>query len=163
MTTTQPRPVEAGAPDDQPDWTLNRPVFLTAAAVTLAVTIWCVALPDQAYSTLETIVGWVSTSLGWYYIALTTFMNLGLPLMLGIWHGDIIGTVLLVGLLRLVVNHPQRFDRVVISNTGLPYNPDVPEAVVKEVEDDDSKIISVNNSSSKLISSKKRGMRSAKL
>ncbi len=40
----------------------------------------------------------------------------------------------LIGL-RLVVNHSERFDRVVISNTGLPYNPDVPEAVVKEVED----------------------------
>jgi choline/glycine/proline betaine transport protein len=72
MTTTQEQPVAAGTPDDQPDWTLNRPVFFTAAAVTLAVTVWCVALPDQAYSTLETVVGWVSTSLGWYYIALTT-------------------------------------------------------------------------------------------
>jgi stearoyl-CoA desaturase (delta-9 desaturase) len=40
-----------------------------------------------------------------HYVALTTFMNLGLPLALGFWHGDIIGTVLLVGLLRLVVNH----------------------------------------------------------
>ena len=40
-----------------------------------------------------------------HYVALTTFMNLGLPLMLGVWHGDIIGTVLLVGLMRLVVNH----------------------------------------------------------
>ena len=40
----------------------------------------------------------------------------------------------LIGL-RLVVNHPQRFDRVVISNTGLPYNPDVPEAVVRDIED----------------------------
>lgn len=40
-----------------------------------------------------------------HYVALTTFMNLGLPLLLGIWLGDIIGTVLLVGLLRLVVNH----------------------------------------------------------
>ena len=33
-----------------------------------------------------------------------------------------------------MVNHPHRFDRVVISNTGLPYNPDVPEAVVKDIE-----------------------------
>ena len=40
----------------------------------------------------------------------------------------------LVGL-RLVVNHSERFDRVVISNTGLPYNPDVPDSVVQEVED----------------------------
>ena len=39
----------------------------------------------------------------------------------------------LVGL-RLVVNHPQRFDRVVASNTGLPYNPDVPREVVEEIE-----------------------------
>lgn len=44
-----------------------------------------------------------------HYVALTLFMNLGLPLLLGIWHGDIIGTVLLVGLLRLVVNHHVTF------------------------------------------------------
>ena len=40
----------------------------------------------------------------------------------------------LIGL-RLVVNHPDRFSRVVISNTGLPYNPDVPKEVVQSVED----------------------------
>jgi len=40
----------------------------------------------------------------------------------------------LIGL-RLVVNHADRFDRVVIANTGLPYSPDVPAEVVKEVED----------------------------
>jgi stearoyl-CoA desaturase (delta-9 desaturase) len=44
-----------------------------------------------------------------HYVALATFMNLGLPLLLGIWHGDIIGTLLLVGLLRLVVNHHVTF------------------------------------------------------
>ncbi|NND69120.1 MAG: acyl-CoA desaturase [Halioglobus sp.] len=44
-----------------------------------------------------------------HYVPLTTFMNLGLPILLGIWHGDIIGTVLLVGLLRLVVNHNVTF------------------------------------------------------
>jgi haloalkane dehalogenase len=40
----------------------------------------------------------------------------------------------LIGL-RMVVNHPGRFARVVIANTGLPYNPDVPADVVKAVED----------------------------
>jgi haloalkane dehalogenase len=40
----------------------------------------------------------------------------------------------LIGL-RLVANYPDRFDRVVISNTGLPYNPDVPEDVVRDVEE----------------------------
>ena len=44
-----------------------------------------------------------------HYVALTTFMNLGLPILLGLWHGDIIGTLLLVGLLRLVVNHHVTF------------------------------------------------------
>jgi stearoyl-CoA desaturase (delta-9 desaturase) len=44
-----------------------------------------------------------------HYLALTVFMNLGLPLLLGIWHGDIIGTLLLVGLLRLVINHHVTF------------------------------------------------------
>jgi stearoyl-CoA desaturase (delta-9 desaturase) len=44
-----------------------------------------------------------------HYAALTTFMNLGLPLLLGVVLGDIIGTVLLVGLLRLVVNHHVTF------------------------------------------------------
>jgi len=44
-----------------------------------------------------------------HYVALTLAMNLALPVLLGIWHGDIIGTVLLVGLLRLVVNHQVTF------------------------------------------------------
>lgn len=36
-------------------------------------------------------------------------MNLVLPLLLGVWLGDVIGTLLLVGLLRLVVNHHVTF------------------------------------------------------
>lgn len=43
------------------------------------------------------------------YVALTLLMNLGLPIMLGVVLGDVIGTVLLVGLLRLVVNHHVTF------------------------------------------------------
>ncbi|MEM9758382.1 MAG: fatty acid desaturase [Pseudomonadota bacterium] len=44
-----------------------------------------------------------------HYVALTTFMNLGLPLLLGFALGDVVGTVLLVGLLRLVLNHHVTF------------------------------------------------------
>lgn len=44
-----------------------------------------------------------------HYVAITTFMNLGLPLLLGYVLGDIVGAVLLVGLLRLVVNHHVTF------------------------------------------------------
>ena len=39
----------------------------------------------------------------------------------------------LIGL-RLVADHADRFDRVVVSNTGLPYSPDVSDEVVREVE-----------------------------
>lgn len=44
-----------------------------------------------------------------HYVALTLLMNLGLPIMLGFALGDVIGTVLIVGLLRLVVNHHVTF------------------------------------------------------
>jgi haloalkane dehalogenase len=40
----------------------------------------------------------------------------------------------LIGL-RMVADHSERFSRVVISNTGLPYNPDVSDEVVKQVEE----------------------------
>ena len=39
----------------------------------------------------------------------------------------------LIGL-RLVAAHPNRFARVVIANTGLPHNPNVPVEIVREVE-----------------------------
>ncbi len=34
--------------------------------------MWCVFFPDHAFATLESVVGFVSTWFGWYYIALTT-------------------------------------------------------------------------------------------
>jgi len=39
----------------------------------------------------------------------------------------------LIGL-RMIVDQPERFDRVVISNTGLPYNPDVPADITRQVK-----------------------------
>ena len=48
------------------------PVFLSSALITLAVTVWCTVFPENALSTLASVVGWVSTWFGWYYIALTT-------------------------------------------------------------------------------------------
>ncbi len=88
MSATAEQPVSSGSPaDDRPDWTLNKPVFYSAAAVTLAVTLWCVIAravqsdaaieagePSQALSTLGDVVGWVSTWFGWYYVGLTTIV-----------------------------------------------------------------------------------------
>ena len=39
----------------------------------------------------------------------------------------------LIGL-RMIADQPDRFDRVVISNTGLPYNPDMPNDLLQEVK-----------------------------
>ena len=57
---------------DGPASRINLPVFVPAAVITIAVTLWCVITPDHAFRTLEGVVGWVSTWFGWYYIALTT-------------------------------------------------------------------------------------------
>ena len=59
-------------PSGEPGARINLPVFVPSAVVALAVTVWCVAAPDHALSTLEGVVGWVSTWFGWFYIALTT-------------------------------------------------------------------------------------------
>ncbi len=40
-----------------------------------------------------------------HYVAMTVAANVGAPLLLGFWHGDIVGCLLLIGLLRLVANH----------------------------------------------------------
>ena len=71
MSIAEPE-VRPPTADDGPAATLNKPVFFTAAGITLLVTVWSVAFPGNALSTLEGVVGWVSTWFGWYYIALTT-------------------------------------------------------------------------------------------
>jgi stearoyl-CoA desaturase (delta-9 desaturase) len=43
------------------------------------------------------------------YVLITVTMNVGLPIAIGWWQGDIIGSFLLIGLLRLVVNHHVTF------------------------------------------------------
>lgn len=44
-----------------------------------------------------------------YYLQLTIATNFGIPLALGIWHGDIISSLLLAGFLRLVLSHHTTF------------------------------------------------------
>ncbi|MEM1403654.1 MAG: fatty acid desaturase [Pseudomonadota bacterium] len=44
-----------------------------------------------------------------HYVAITTFMNIGVPVLIGLAVGDVIGAILVVGLLRLVLNHHVTF------------------------------------------------------
>jgi choline/glycine/proline betaine transport protein len=72
MTDARPDVPMTPSRPEGPRAVLSRPVFLASAVVTLGVTLWCVVAPKHAYSTLEGVVGWVSTWFGWYYVALTT-------------------------------------------------------------------------------------------
>ncbi|GHF00052.1 fatty acid desaturase [Thalassotalea profundi] len=44
-----------------------------------------------------------------YYLLLTIATNFGIPLAFGLWHGDVISSLLLVGFLRLVLSHHTTF------------------------------------------------------
>ncbi len=44
-----------------------------------------------------------------HYLLLVCVMNIALPVAIGAWYGDIVGALLLVGLLRLVANHHLTF------------------------------------------------------
>ena len=44
-----------------------------------------------------------------HYLALTLAMNFGVPLAFGLWHGDVISSLLLVGFFRLVMSHHTTF------------------------------------------------------
>ncbi len=43
------------------------------------------------------------------YLLLSIIMNFGVPFFFGLWHGDLINSILLVGFCRLVVNHHTTF------------------------------------------------------
>ena len=44
-----------------------------------------------------------------HYLLLTILMNFGVPILFGLWHGDIINSLLLLGFLRLVLSHHTTF------------------------------------------------------
>lgn len=44
-----------------------------------------------------------------HYLALTLGMNFGVPILFGLWHGDVISSLLLIGFLRLVLSHHTTF------------------------------------------------------
>lgn len=44
-----------------------------------------------------------------YYFALAIGMNLGVPILFGLWHGDVINSILLAGFLRLVLSQHTTF------------------------------------------------------
>lgn len=44
-----------------------------------------------------------------HYLSLTLLMNFGVPIAFGLWHGNLLNSLLLVGFLRLVLSHHTTF------------------------------------------------------
>ena len=51
---------------------VNWKVFLISSAVILAFSVWAMLMPDFAQSTMKSIVDWIATNLGWYYVLTVT-------------------------------------------------------------------------------------------
>ena len=53
---------------------INWSVLVIASAVILAFSIWAIALPDDARTTMKAAVDWIATNLGWYYVLTVTLV-----------------------------------------------------------------------------------------
>ncbi|MEO8220759.1 MAG: choline BCCT transporter BetT [Specibacter sp.] len=55
---------------------VNWRVLIISAAVVLAFSVWAMAMPGQAKDTMHSVVIWISTNLGWYYVLTITLVIL---------------------------------------------------------------------------------------
>lgn len=55
---------------------VNWRVFIMSAAIILAFSVWAMLVPDNASSVMRTVVAWISTNLGWYYVLTVTLVIL---------------------------------------------------------------------------------------
>lgn len=53
---------------------VNWQVLGISSAVILAFSIWAIALPVNARTTMKSTVDWIATNLGWYYVLTVTFV-----------------------------------------------------------------------------------------
>lgn len=51
---------------------VNWVVVSAVSIITLAITVWCVTVPENAEATLGSVVAWATDWFGWYYILLAT-------------------------------------------------------------------------------------------
>lgn len=50
----------------------NKTVFIGSATGVLAIALWAIVAKDNAEAVIGTLVGWVSTNMGWYYFLIVT-------------------------------------------------------------------------------------------
>ncbi len=57
------------------DSSVNLVVFVGSAVLILALSLWAIIWPDSAGTVIGGVVGWISSSFGWYYfLAATVFV-----------------------------------------------------------------------------------------
>ena len=47
---------------------VNKPVFITSAAIIVAFVIWAAIWPDQADTAIFGSMDWIGANFGWYYV-----------------------------------------------------------------------------------------------
>ncbi|MFP5020235.1 choline BCCT transporter BetT [Pseudonocardia phyllosphaerae] len=62
----------AGPNSDGPSVRLEKPVFYGSAIGVVAIALWALLLPDNAAAVIGSVVEWISTSFGWFYILVAT-------------------------------------------------------------------------------------------
>ena len=55
---------------------VNWRVFIIAAAIILTFSVWAMLVPTEARSMMHSVVTWISTNLGWYYVLTITLVIL---------------------------------------------------------------------------------------
>ena len=66
----EPETAEPPAPRTR----VNRTVFIGSAAGILAIAMWAMLAKDNADSVIGSMVGWVSTNMGWYYFLVVSLV-----------------------------------------------------------------------------------------
>ncbi|RAN69461.1 high-affinity choline transporter BetT [Bacillus sp. SRB_336] len=66
----------AGAPELVEDRKprVNWRVFIISAAIILAFSVWAMVMPAHAKDTMHSVVTWIATNLGWYYVLTITLV-----------------------------------------------------------------------------------------
>jgi len=59
---------------EHPQAHVNWRVVVISSAVILAFSIWAILMPDAARTTMKTVVDWIATNLGWYYVLTVTLV-----------------------------------------------------------------------------------------
>ncbi|WP_258060258.1 MULTISPECIES: BCCT family transporter [unclassified Arthrobacter] len=57
-----------------PGTRVNKTVFIGSATGILAIALWAMLATDNAETVIGSMVGWVSTNMGWYYFLVVTLV-----------------------------------------------------------------------------------------